>query len=238
MEIKFIPKTDREIKNMLRKLPISGLVNTAGWPLANDHVVIIFDNDGEEIGRFDGRVDSTDRAWQSIPKQGYYKGMFGIHFTSSFKDVESPYAPVNSKAGNHIAISLCDSDKDFIMLERSLNFNINSLSVPLHDMRGTIGINNPQGNGAVSKFDVEIHKGNRYYASKVLSKGCPTIDHQQFDNFLATIFNTLPNNIESIRNFSCRVTIEKLPDDDIDIDDDYDSFLKLQKLLKTAKGEV
>jgi len=125
MKILFTPKSNDEIQQLLNSLPISELRNSAGWPIANDHDVDLIMNN-KTIATFDGRVSSTDSRFQSIQKQRY-KGKFGVHFTTSFKDIESPFAPINSGAGNHIAISLCDLDNDFILLERACIFNIKCL---------------------------------------------------------------------------------------------------------------
>jgi len=111
---------------------------------------------------------------------------------------------------------------------KELVYLILSVSVEIHDQRGKIDLLTKQGNNKLSKFDVEIHKGNRYYASRVLSKGCPTIDHTQFDRFLATIFSKVRP--IDIQNEEFDVEIMSLPDNGI-----YSEFLQLQQLLVTAK---
>lgn len=230
MKILFTPKNNNELQQLLDSLPIDELVNSAGWPLANDHNVELIVDD-KVIATFDGRVSSTDRRFQSIQRQSY-KGKFGVHFTKSFKDHESPFAPISGGVGNHIAISLSDLDNDFVILERACIFNIKNVSIKIYDQRGKIDLLVKQENNKLSKFDVEIHKGNRYYASRVLSKGCPTIDHTQFDRFLATIFSSLHFvDIQSdIQSEVFDVEIAALPDRGV-----YSEFLNLQQSLVTAK---
>lgn len=233
MKIRFVPKTNDQIKEMLDRINQEDIKNSLGWPLANDHMVEL-SNYAKHLATFDGRVTSTDKRWKSIPRKSY-KGKFGVHFTSSFSNGDSPFAPIN-KSTNHLSIALCDLEKDFIKLESTETFSFKGTKVVVHDMRGVIGVD-----AGLSKFDVEIHKGNRYYAAKVLSHGCPTIDSNQYDNFLSIIFNSL--NDESISALQFDFT--KLQDVGFDVeiaplpdltDDSFTDFFVIQNALELKRG--
>jgi hypothetical protein len=226
--ISFIPKTNEMIKETLDSLRLKNLFDNVGWPLANDHIAILR-NDSDIIGSYDAAVDSTDFMFSSIPRGKTFKGRFGVHFTKSF-------------GGNHISIALTDKHKDFIKLERSWVFNVGQgmsrRQVRIYDTRGYITLEEPQlgfdGKKTdidLVKMDVEIHKGNKYYKSPALSKGCPTINVSVYDKFLKDIFSKITGNF---MNTEFEIIIEPLPNKE---DEKYSDFNKLHNgLLNIRKS--
>lgn len=238
IEIKFTPKTNVEIEKFLDLYNLP-LVNVYGWPIANDHFVsvLLADNDKAEhetlaYGPFDGRVDSTNARYLSIPRREYH-GRFGVHFTTSFK------APGASN-GNHVAIALGDNENEFLRLERFITdkyVDANNDRIKIHDTRGIIHLDKKQLAGnRFSKMDVEVHKGNHFYSSPPLSRGCPTVDHKQYDLFIRQIELLVMNlSIELIRGASIfRVTIDSLPAEN---DFNYSLFFKIRNALEKAKAK-
>lgn len=221
MFIEFIPKTNDAMQKTLRDLNLSSF-SYKGWPLANDHSVHVWNaaNRAYLLGTFDGAVDSTNSNYASIPRVRTYLGRLGIHFTTSFN-------------GNHLAIALSDADKDFIILENKTIFHINNQDTIVHDVRGIITLDKKQeARNTFQKMDVEIHAGNKNYKSFVLSRGCPTIAHNQHEEFIKLI--TKQFSIEHLlQHTCCTVRINSLPNKG---DNNYSIFSQCQNLLSKAKG--
>jgi len=195
-------------------------INNSNWPMTNDHKVIVSDIDKamKVLGTFDGAVDSTNYSFKSIPRREY-KVMVGVHFTRSF-------------GGNHLAIAL--SDSDFVILERSWVFRIEGVGgvrrqIEVHDTRGTILLDEPQIHGKSKvKTDVEIHKGNIYYRTQSLSKGCPTISAEQFPTFMRILFDNIN---EGILSAVFKVIINPLPPES----ENYSDFYKVRGALEKCR---
>jgi hypothetical protein len=228
--IDFAPKDNAGIQKTLESIRQKELFDGSGWPLANDHIAII-KKDGRVLGSYDSAVDSTDFMFSSIPRGKTFKGRFGVHFTKSF-------------GGNHISIALTDMNRDFVRLERSWIFNVGfglgKRQVKIYDTRGYIKLDEPQyGTDRIKsnkdidliKMDVEVHMGNKYYKSPILSKGCPTIHAGYYNKFLREIF---ANTSGSIMDTEFEVTIAPLPDKE---DESFSDFYKLYNGLLVMRRQ-